>query len=324
MKRKSNFFGKKVLITGATGLIGKTMVFRLLSYGAEVYAIVRDTSRAQKIFGSRGQLHFIEADITTAPLQNLGIDYMIHGAANTSSRAFVKEPVSIVKTNIGGTIRMLELAKQNPVKSFIFLSSMEVYGTPSSDEKILETYSSNLDTMSVRSCYPESKRQCENLCTCYATQFGIPAKVIRLTQTFGPGVSYNDQRVFAEFARCVIEGKDIVLHTKGDTKRCYLYTEDATDAVFYVLLFGNTGEAYNAANEATYCSIYEMASMVAKRFGKGRVSVRIQEDNPGCFGYAPTLHMNLDTGKLRKLGWQPKTGLEEMFARLVESMGRLQ
>jgi len=320
----SNFFGKKVLISGATGLIGKTMISRLLSYGAEVYAIVRDTSRAQKIFVSHAQLHFIEADITTVPLQNLGIDYMIHGAANTSSQAFVKEPVSIVKTNIGGTIRMLELAKQNHVKSFVFLSSMEVYGAPSSDEKILETNSTNLDSMSVRSCYPESKRLCENLCACYAAQFNIPAKVIRLTQTFGPGVAYDDQRVFAEFARCVIEGKDIVLHTKGDTRRCYLYTEDAADAVFNVLLFGNTGEAYNAANEATYCSIYEMASMVARKFGRGRVSVRIQEDNPGNFGYAPTLHMNLDTGKLRKLGWQPKTGLEEMFARLVESMERLQ
>ena len=324
MKMNSNFFGKKVLISGATGLIGKTMISRLLSYGAEVYAIVRDTSRAQKIFVSHAQLHFIEADITTVPLQNLGIDYMIHGAANTSSQAFVKEPVSIVKTNIGGTIRMLALAKQNHVKSFVFLSSMEVYGAPSSDEKILETNSTNLDSMSVRSCYPESKRLCENLCACYAAQFNIPAKVIRLTQTFGPGVAYDDQRVFAEFARCVIEGKDIVLHTKGDTRRCYLYTEDAADAVFNVLLFGNTGEAYNAANEATYCSIYEMASMVARKFGRGRVSVRIQEDNPGNFGYAPTLHMNLDTGKLRKLGWQPKTGLEEMFARLVESMERLQ
>ena len=124
-------------------------------------------------------------------------------------------------------------------------------------------------------------------------------KVIRLTQVFGPGVKYDDSRVFAEFARCVLEKKNIVLHTKGETKRNYLYTFDAVTAVLTVLLKGENGEAYNAANEETYCSIYEMAQMVANDIGND-IFVEIVEKNINDFGYAPTLKMNLDTDEIEK------------------------
>ena len=148
----------------------------------------------------------------------------------------------------------------------------------------------------------------------------MPAKVVRLTQTFGPGVSYHDTRVFAEFARCVIEEKDIILHTKGETRRCYLSLGDAVDAVFTVLLKGAPGEAYNAANEDTYCSVYDMARMVAEKCAGGRIKVIVREEDISRFGYAPTLRMNLDTGKLRALGWEPTAGLEEMFRDMISAM----
>ena len=77
-------------------------------------------------------------------------------------------------------------------------------------------------------------------------------------------MEYNDGRVFADFARCVIEKRDIILKTKGETKRSYLYTEDAVCAILTVMLNGESGQAYNVANEETYCSIYEMAQLVAK------------------------------------------------------------
>lgn len=91
---------------------------------------------------------------------------------------------------------------------------MEVYGYPQSDEKIFETSGTNIDTMDVRSCYPESKRLCENLCVAYSREYDLPINILRLTQTFGPGVEYNDGRIFAEFARCVLENKDICLKQK--------------------------------------------------------------------------------------------------------------
>ncbi len=175
--------------------------------------------------------------------------------------------------------------------------------------------------MQPRSCYPESKRLCEVLCASWQKEYGVPVRVLRLTQTFGPGVRYDDGRVFAEFARCVIEGRDIVLKTEGLTCRSYLYTADAVSAILTVLLRGSDGEAYNAANEETYCSIREMADLAARECAEGKIKVRIEADkDPSVFGYAPTLHMNLDTSKLRALGWHPSCGLAESYRRMIKSM----
>ena len=215
---------------------------------------------------------------------------------------------------------MLELAKRKNVSGIVYLSSMEVYGAPETDEKIRENHATNLQTTEVRTSYPESKRMCESLCVAYASEYQVPAKIVRLTQTFGPGVNYNDGRVFAEFARCAIEKRNIVLHTKGETKRNYLYTLDAVMAILTVLVKGASGEAYNAANENTYCSIYEMAKLVAKEIANGEIKVEIKEEDTAKFGYAPPLKMNLDTTKLRALGWNATTNLVEMFTHLIQGM----
>lgn len=319
MSRES-FKGKRFLITGATGLIGKTLVRRLLFEQAEIIAVVRDIDRAMEVFENNKYIKYIKSDVLTIPIKKMNIDYIIHAAANTSSKAFIEDPISIINVSVNGTERLLELARLNQVKGFVYLSSMEVYGTPETDEKIDESHSTNLDTLIVRSCYPESKRLCENLCIAYVSKYGVPAKIVRLTQTIGPGVNYNDNRVFAEFARCVIEKRDIVLKTKGETKRSYLYTHDAVEAIITVLLWGKIGEAYNVANEETYCSIYEMARLVADKCAEGKIGVRIEEEDNSIRGFAPTLHMNLDTTKIRDLGWKPVCGLTEMYENLIEDM----
>ena len=316
----NEFKGKKVLVTGATGLIGQALVKRLLSLDSIVLAVVRDLERARRLFGETENICYLISDVTELEPKYLDIDYIVHAASNTSSKAFINDPVGVINTAIEGTRRTLEIAKLSGVRGYVYLSSMEVYGTPATDEKIDELHGTDLNTMKPRTAYPESKRMCENLCTSYATQYGVPAKVIRLTQTFGPGVRYNDGRVFAELARCAIEGRDIVLHTKGETKRSYLYTEDAVNAILTVLINGGVGEAYNAANEETYCSIYEMAELVATKCAYGKIQVKIEEEDTSTFGFAPTLHLNLDTGKLQKLGWVPQTTLIDMYYQLISSM----
>ena len=155
-------------------------------------------------------------------------------------------------------------------------------------------------------------------------EYGVPSKVVRLTQVFGPGVEYSDSRVFAEFARCVIEERDIILKTKGETKRNYLYTKDAAEAIFAVLLKGKNGEAYNAANEEIYCSIYDMAHLVATRCAQGKIKVTIDETDVSQCGYMPILKMNLDTNKLKKLGRLPGTDLEQMYFKMIEDMKKNQ
>ena len=301
--------GKTVFVTGATGLIGKSLIFAMLYWNQtcgepiEIIALVRDPERAVQIFGRPEHLIFLVGDIMNPLVYTGQIDYIIHGASQTDSSAFVKEPVETILTAVYGTYHILTMARQKAVKGFVYMSSMEVYGSPATDEKITEDKESNLDVMSVRSSYPESKRMCEALCTSFAAQYGVPARVIRLTQTFGPGVKYDDNRVFAEFARCVMEGRDIVLHTAGQTARSYLYTADAVWAILTVLLFGENGEAYNAANEDTYCTVYEMAELVAEKCADNKITVRFEVSDQADNKYTPTQKMNLDTKKLRKLGW---------------------
>lgn len=320
--------GSRVLISGATGLIGKYLVRVLVKYcGCTVFVIVRDLVKAHSLWDVFGdKVQYIHTDIVNLEPLDLSIDYIIHGASNTSSKSFSLEPVEIIYSSVEGTRRMLEFARKNPVKKFLFLSTMEVYGTPFSDDKITEQHSCNLDTMAVRASYPESKRLGENLCAAYLSEYHVPANVLRLTQTFGPGVSYDDSRVFAEFARCVIEGKDIVLHTLGETKRNYLYLADACTAILDILAHGVAGEAYNAANESTYCSIREMAELVASLCSGGRVKVRmsLEQESQEKFGYAPTLKINLDTAKLQGLGWKSEISLRQMYERMIACMSEEQ
>ena len=325
----SGLEGQTILITGATGLIGKTVIAALLFYNETMASIpirliasVRNREKAESFFGTPAHLQYVIGDIRELPLENLDVQYIIHGASVTSSREFVVHPVETIKTAIEGTARVLEFARRNPVKSFVYLSSMEVYGAPGTDEKIDENHAANLNTMEVRTAYPESKRMCENLCASYYSEYQVPVRVIRLTQTFGPGVAYEDGRVFAEFARCAVEKKDIILHTKGETRRCYLYNLDAVTAIIKVLLCGTDGEAYNAANEDSYCSIYEMARMVAETFGEGELAVRIEcEESAAERGYAPELKMNLSVEKLRLLGWEPRYDLTHMFRGIIAAWG---
>lgn len=159
----------------------------------------------------------------------------------------------------------------------------------------------------------------ECLCASYAKEYDVPVKIARLSQTFGPGVDYNDGRVFAEFARCAMEKRDIVLHTEGKTVRTYCYVKDAVNALLYILLRGNAGEAYNVTNMDTAVSIREMAEMVCQTIGDGTIKtvVEIPEDLDS-FGYNPEMIICLDSSKLNKLGWVATVGLEEMYRRMID------
>ena len=199
---------------------------------------------------------------------------------------------------------------------------MEAFGEVNTEEALDEGTLGKIDLGKTRSCYPESKRMCEMLCTSYAAEYGLPAMSIRLAQTFGPGVDYNDRRVFAMMTRNAIDGKDIVLATKGTSRHPYLYTAQAVTAILTVLLSGTPGETYNAANPATYCSIFEMGEMVAREVAGGKIAVRVDENGDASRYPAPSF-LNMDISKIRALGWEPEQDLVWMYRRLAEYLRSL-
>ena len=323
--------GKTILVTGATGLIGSNIVNALLYYGERtalpprVLAFVRNREKAERVFSEQlaehaDMLSFVVGDICDPAELDGQVDYIIHAASDTASRNFISRPVEIIHTAVIGTWNMLELARKKNLKSFVYLSSMEAYGSPTEERLLTEDAPAYFDSSALRSCYPESKRMCEMSAAAYAAEYQVPAKCVRLAQTFGPGIAQSDVRVFADFSRKALAGENIVMATKGDSQRMYLYTADAVRAILTVLLKGENGKCYNAANPATYCSVLEMAQLVGQLFSEGRTKVIFSTDPRDAQKYPPGHKLKLDVSRLASLGWHAYTALPDMYLRMIQGM----
>lgn len=315
------------VITGATGLIGSLIVKYLLyanrtmNFGANIYAVVRNVEKADKIFAEEktDALTYVVADLTKEKVNCEGdCDYIVHAAAVTASKVMVSDPVGTICTSIDGTEKMLQLAVEKKAKAFIYISSMEIYGQPTVGGKTAEKDLGYVDIENVRSCYPEGKRMCECLCTAYAAQYGVNVISARLAQTFGAGILPTENRVFAQFARSVMRGENIVLHTTGESEGNYVYTADAIAAIMTLLVKGKAGEAYNIANEDSHITIRNMAELVAREIAGEKIQVVIDiPEGSVSLGYAPPVKMWLDASKMRELGWKPEIGLVEAYKRMI-------
>ena len=289
---------KSILITGATGLIGSELVLgilcanRLRDLNIKVIALVRNEEKAKKIFEKvieNPNLEIITQDVNQPLIYEGKADYIIHTANTTSSKDFVTTPVETIMTIINGTKNMLDYAKKVGAKSFLYLSSLEVYGTILSETPLKESDYGKLEILSSRNSYPEGKRLAENLCVSYSSEYGLNTNVNKT---------------------------DIVLHTKGETVRNYCYLTDAANALLTILLKGKDKSAYNVANPNTAISIKEMAEIAAK---KGNVTLKYEIDDKER-GYNPVVKIILDTAELERLGWRARVDLDEMFERLLLSM----
>ena len=306
--------GATILVTGATGLIGASFIKSLnfankkRNLGLKILGLVRNREKAEKRFeeiASGEMLRFVVGRVEELPEIVDPVDYILHAASQTASKEFVQHAVETINTSVLGTFNLLKFAKEKNVKGFVYLSSMEVYGYPEKGHKVTEDEVGALSPLDLRNSYPIAKMVSESMTCAYAAEYGVPAMICRLTQTFGPDVNYSDNRIFAYFGRCVNEKKNIVLKTNGETERCYLYTTDAVTAILTIMLKGEPGHAYNAADEATYCSIAEMAERVAADAG---VEVEYDIQDEATNGFPQTLYMNLDTTALKELGWKSRGG----------------
>lgn len=314
--------GKTVLVTGATGLIGVSLVRSLLYMGdIKVLAFVRNENKAKSIYEQNSNLEIVIGDIIN-PIDIIEtVDYIFHCASVTTSKIMVEQPVETLMTSIEGTKHILNLAKEKRCKSVVYVSSMEVYGAfDNLDHEVTEDDLGYIDPLKVRSNYPEAKRLCENMCVAYLKEYGVPVKIARLAQTFGAGILPNENRVFAQFAKSVIHGENIILHTKGLSEGNYCYTRDCMAGLLTILLKGKDGEAYNVSNPNSHTTIVDMAKMVAHKIAKGNIEVLFDIPETNTFGYAADTKMKLSSNKLQKLGWNPEIGLEEAYKRMIEDM----
>lgn len=317
-----NYLKKRtIVITGGTGLVCSQLVRALLSRNslhslhANLVLPVRNIEKAQSMFGTRSDIQYVKWELESPLPEINGADFFVHGACSTSNKDFQMKPATIISQIVNGGKETLEFSLAKSVKKYVFLSTMEVYGEV--DSQATEDNLGKLDPMIVRNSYPEAKRLVECLCASYYAEFKVPALTLRLAQTFGEGASRNDPRVFAEFSRDALDGNNIVMFSDGAKKNPYLSVNDATRAIIIALANGKPGEAYNVANEETYCSVKEMAEIVLKHFGSKTAKIIRKYDPKRAATFAKSPDLKLDTTKMKSIGWAPKDSLKDMYSSMI-------
>ena len=320
--------GKTILVTGANGMLPAYMVETLLflneklfDHKVNILALVRNGDKAMRRFEhyrNRKDLVFLVQDVCSPVAVNDPIDIIIHAASQASPKYYGIDPIGTLTANVLGTFNMLDLARRSKCQNFLFFSSGEVYGTTNfSGLPVREDCFGSVDPLDIRACYPESKRMGETMCVSWMRQHDIAAKIVRPFHTYGPGMSLDDGRVFADFVAAIVGNTHLKLNSSGEARRVFCYIADATKAFFTVLLKGKNGEAYNVANPSAEISIAGLADLLVSLFPDKKLTVikrAIQSDLA-----SKTLQTLPDITKIEKLGWRPETDLAVGFRRTIDS-----
>jgi nucleoside-diphosphate-sugar epimerase len=317
--------GASLLISGASGLIGGVLVDSLMKHnelygrGIMIYALGRNEESARARFSDyfdHSLFSFVKHDVN-GPLPELGrMDYIIHAASNTHPTAYASDPIGTITANVFGTYHLLNYAVSHSTTRFTLLSTVEIYGENTGDtERFDEKSMGYIDCNTLRAGYPESKRASEAMCNAFSAQYGINTVIARLSRIYGPTMGDSDSKALSQFIRNSAAGHDIVLKSKGGQHFSFCYSADAVAAVLYIILLGESGEAYNVSDVKSDITLNRAAEILAAMTG-----VNIVYDLPDeveSIGFSPVTRALLDSAKLSALGWAARDTLESGLKKTV-------
>jgi nucleoside-diphosphate-sugar epimerase len=331
--------GQRLLVTGGAGFLGHYFTQSIAHHNRHatrperveltVYDnFARGVPGWLEALERRGELRIVAFDVRAPLPKRFGpFDYIIHAASIASPTYYRAHPIETMDANVGGLRHLLDYARDvadssDPLRGLLFLSSSEIYGDP--DPAAIptpETYRGLVSCTGPRACYDEAKRCGETLCSIYARHSGVPTRIARPFNNYGPGLKINDGRVLPDFARDVLTGRDIVMLSDGSATRTFCYAADAVVGYFKVLVRGRDGEPYNIGTESPEISVAELGERVAEAarrlFGyRGKVVFQPSEDasylvdNPN--------RRCPDIGKARaELGYDPAIGFDDGLERTL-------
>ncbi|MDP3685855.1 MAG: NAD-dependent epimerase/dehydratase family protein [bacterium] len=270
--------GTTILISGGAGFLGRYFlgVFKYLNQSTlerpcRVISVDNYiTGERDGVFGVNDDSNVLSlwADVTVPLPIREPVDYVIHAAGLASPVYYQKYPLETIESAVIGAKNLLELGRRNSLKGFLLFSSSEIYGDP--DPRSVptpETYCGNVSSVGPRACYDESKRLAETLSMIYHQQFGIPIKIVRPFNVYGPGMKPDDRRVVPMFALRTLRGETLPVHGDGHQTRTFCYITDAMTGFLKILLSGRPGEAYNVGNDDQEITMGELANLFVETGG---------------------------------------------------------
>ncbi len=299
----------KHLITGGAGFIGSHLVKKLLDMEEKVICLdnfCTGNIRNVENFKNNSNFELIKQSVEK-PIK-IDVNKIWHLACPASPKYHLKNPIETSKTNLLGTLNMLNLAKEINAEFFL-ASTSEIYGDPDIHPQN-ESYKGSVNCIGPRSCYCEGKRFAESLTFDFARIYGLKVHVARIFNTYGPGMRINDGRVISSFVCQSLKEKNITIYGSGDNTRSFCYVDDLISGLIKLMNSTYWGPLNIGNNEEI--SILSLAEMISKKINH-KVNIKFsspREDDPRC------RKPNLLLAK-NKLDWQPTINLDEGISRTI-------
>ncbi len=295
----------KILLTGGAGFLGSNLAQRLTSLGHKL-TIIDDLSTGsldnlEPLLGA-GSITFIEHDIRK-PFQ-ANVDFILNFACPASPPHYQANPVKTIETNFLGAVNMLHLARESGAK-LLQASTSEIYGDPLESPQT-ESYWGNVNPIGLRSCYDEGKRAAETLCFDYFRQYNVDTRVIRIFNTYGPGMAIGDGRVVSNFIVQALRNENITIYGDGKQTRSFCFVDDLVTGIISLMdLKNRPNNPINLGNPNEF-TMLELAQVILKVTNSNSKLVfkDLPSDDPRQRKPDITAAKNL-------LDWEPKIELLE-------------
>lgn len=320
--------GSTLLISGGGGFLGAYIIDIIDYCNEHIFInpcrvicienfITGVPDRIRHLMNKR-HIHIKNLDVSKPFDVDVKPDYIVHCAGIASPAFYRKYPLETIEVNVMGLKNLLEIAKNSPVKSFLYFSTSEIYGNPTPENiPTPETYNGNVSCTGPRACYDESKRLGETLCVNYYRQHGTPVKIVRPFNVFGPGLRLDDRRVIPDYFMDAFKHGRIVILSDGKPTRSFCYISDATTGFLKALLSEHDGEAFNIGNDEIEISMLDLAKKVAEIVGNIKIEYQKSEEKDYLIDNPQRRCPDLEKSK-RLLGYMPSVGLEVGLERLKQ------
>ena len=302
----------RVLITGGAGFLGSNLCRKFLADGHHVIApddLSTGSLQNLKDLESSSSFEFVEWDVRNP--YDFSIDVILNFACPASPIHYQKDPVRTIETSFLGMVNALHLARKVRAR-VVQASTSEVYGDPTISPQS-ERYWGNVNPIGIRSCYDEGKRAAETLCFDYRRQFGLDVRVLRIFNTYGPGMSIGDGRVVSNFIVQAIQGKNLTVYGDGSQTRSFCFVDDLVNAIYLATIRAETFDTPINIGNPIAVTMIQLAETVAKL-----VNPTLEIEHFELPGDDPT-HRKPDISIAKELlSWEPQIDLTAGLGKTIE------